>query len=883
MGFNAVADHIKKWKKSSNQHDIVATTTTTTTTTTPTATAPGSTNASTVTAATTHNPNNKKLRKPPSPPSKQYPPSPDSFLQGIGDYTFVKQIGQGKFSRVMLSTHCLTQKQVAVKIIDKRVHDYRVISRLVREISLMEALDHPNIVRLYETYETTDSMYLVMEYVEGYNLDEYLQQRGGKLPETEARDIFRQMAAAMDYCHSRWVVHRDLKAPNILLTKDFQVKIADFGLGNRYGRRRLKTICGSMLYYSPEIINGQGYTGPEVDCWCLGVSLYRMTVGEEPFNKANTVGDLRKDVTGGNFIIPSYLSAELKNTILKCMSVDRNKRSRVHLALRNDAWLFDNGKLPDVFTFGIASAASAAATAQTSTAASRDDEIARLKREKEQLMNQHLRDMEQEKTLKKAISRTIVCHPKNPSIYFTSVIPHSSKPEDTYTNSEKQRHLLFQKVNEMSHQIQLSPAQNAGSKSPIRHLLRKLKQPDSHIPHSSLGTLSISAADHSVVSAGNSTSNNSSNSSSNSSALLPQQRNPIRKTTSNMSLSQIYQRVAKDQVHYYTFQLTPQTAQHITTAGEEASVPAQQQDEAAMMLIIRGICDIMGITYHRDRSDRLICVMALSDYINEKPRSFYKLRRRDSKLISSSQSLYNDAYHSTAHDGSQASFSRSSAGLSDMNRSSQFVVGGSRFSKLKRMTSHLLSSIFPYHSSTLVVHDSRSVRYPPFPHINAAASNASRLNNTANRTYAGSQSSQQQSSPPHTTASDEDGQDKKSGVAVFAIDILSLSKDPHNRVAAIKLSKLEGSSKVFRIACGWITGVIGQNISPSQLTDQFNSTLMNCALNASADIPTAAAPATIVKKSLSQPRLLNNNRPKSIVTAAAPVVFNTSSVPNSPN
>lgn len=75
----------------------------------------------------------------------------------------------------------------------------------------MEALDHPNIVRLYETYETTDSMYLVMEYVEGYNLDEFLQQRGGKLPENQARDIFRQMAAAMDYCHSRWVVHRDLK------------------------------------------------------------------------------------------------------------------------------------------------------------------------------------------------------------------------------------------------------------------------------------------------------------------------------------------------------------------------------------------------------------------------------------------------------------------------------------------------------------------------------------------------------------------------------------------------------------------------------------------------------------------------------------------------
>lgn len=85
------------------------------------------------------------------------------------------------------------------------------MSRLVREISLMEVLDHPNIVRLYETYETTDSLYLVMEYVEGFNLDEYLQQKGGRLNEAEAKDIFRQMVAAMDYCHSKWVVHRDLK------------------------------------------------------------------------------------------------------------------------------------------------------------------------------------------------------------------------------------------------------------------------------------------------------------------------------------------------------------------------------------------------------------------------------------------------------------------------------------------------------------------------------------------------------------------------------------------------------------------------------------------------------------------------------------------------
>ncbi|KAG2232180.1 hypothetical protein INT48_004108 [Thamnidium elegans] len=800
MGFN-VADQFRKWKRNSTQRELPLE------------------NATIAVTADPSQPNKnvpKKLRK---PPVKQYPPSPDTYLNGIGDYTFVRQVGQGKFSRVMLSYHCLTRKQVAIKIIDKRVHDYRVMSRLVREISLMEVLDHPNIVRLYETYETTDSLYLVMEYVDGFNLDEFLAQKGGRLNETEAKDIFRQMVAAMDYCHSKW-------APNILLTKDFKVKIADFGLGNRFGRRRLKTICGnyikfytheekvenidtiigSMLYYSPEIINGQGYTGPEVDCWCLGVSLYRMTVGEEPFSRANTVGDLRKDVTAGQYVIPGYLSIGLRNTIKKCMSIDKHKRTRVHLALKDDPWLTENGTLADIFSYNTNSTT----TVMASVILSKDDELARLKKEKERLKFQHMRDMEEEKRSKKFIKRTIICHPKNPSIYFTSAVPHSAKPEDKYTNSETQRHLLFQKINEISHQIQLSSTQSAG-KSPIRHLLRKLKQPES-----------LNGNVNSLPNSSNANTSTASSSSSSGATLVPP-RTIVRKSASNMSLTQLYQRVAKDQVHYYTFHLSPQTAMQLTGIAK-SSIPLQQtqQDEYTMMLIIRGICDIMGITYHRDKNDHLICVMALSDYISEKPRSFYKLKRRDSKITTSNQSLSVQHNNNDGNTGSQASFSRSSAG--DMNRSSYF--GSSKFSKFKKMTSHVLSSIFPYHSSTLVAHDSRSVRYPPFPTLNP------------NRTGSSQSSQNSQTHQENNENNQDQAQDKKPGVAIFAIEIISLSKEAttQNRITAIKLVKIEGSSKVFRIACGWLTGVIGQNITPAQLSDNFNN-LTATIHGSSTDIP----------------------------------------------
>ena len=116
----------------------------------------------------------------------------------------------------------------------------------------MEMLDHENIVKLFETFETCDSLFLVMEFIPGTNLDEHLHQKGGALSEDEARHLFRQIIAAVYFCHNRWVVHRDLKTPNILVTPEGVVKLADFGLGNRFGLQRLKTICGmyaAAVYY----------------------------------------------------------------------------------------------------------------------------------------------------------------------------------------------------------------------------------------------------------------------------------------------------------------------------------------------------------------------------------------------------------------------------------------------------------------------------------------------------------------------------------------------------------------------------------------------------------------------------------------------------------
>ncbi|ORX56266.1 kinase-like protein [Hesseltinella vesiculosa] len=387
---------------------------------------------------------------PPKTPTPQAPPSPtkspssssksppklinhEGLLNGIGPYHFIKPLGNGKFSKVFLARHQETKSLYAIKIIDKLVHDFRVMSRLVREIHLMELLDHPNIVKLHETYETCDSLFIVMEYIQGQNLDEYLQQRGGALPEPEARHLFRQLVQAVHVCHRHWIVHRDLKTPNIMISDPTPsqpmpvLKLVDFGLGNRFGLQRLKTICGSMLYYSPEIISNQKYYGPEVDCWCLGIALFRMIAGFEPFAHAHTVGELKKDVCSCNFPMPSSIGPDLQKTIMKCLQVDRRKRMTVRLALQNDPWLTNYGAMPcPLLLSTVYDDLVQAQQSEGGELTAKDKE----RRTRRQLM----KTMEMEQPI---APRTLIYHPVNLSTYFTAILP-STSPDNAMaaTNSQ---------------------------------------------------------------------------------------------------------------------------------------------------------------------------------------------------------------------------------------------------------------------------------------------------------------------------------------------------------------------------------------------------------------------------------------------------------------
>ncbi|XP_072407303.1 serine/threonine-protein kinase MARK2 isoform X2 [Chiloscyllium punctatum] len=255
----------------------------------------------------------------------------------IGNYRLLKTIGKGNFAKVKLARHVLTGKEVAVKIIDKTQLNSSSLQKLFREVRIMKILNHPNIVKLFEVIETEKTLYLVMEYASGGEVFDYLVAHG-RMKEKEARAKFRQIVSAVQYCHQKCIVHRDLKAENLLLDGDMHIKIADFGFSNEFTLgNKLDTFCGSPPYAAPELFQGKKYDGPEVDVWSLGVILYTLVSGSLPFDGQN-LKELRERVLRGKYRIPFYMSTDCENLLKKFLVLNPAKRGSLEQIMK-DRWM----------------------------------------------------------------------------------------------------------------------------------------------------------------------------------------------------------------------------------------------------------------------------------------------------------------------------------------------------------------------------------------------------------------------------------------------------------------------------------------------------------------------------------------------------------------
>ncbi|GIY97635.1 hypothetical protein CEXT_208993 [Caerostris extrusa] len=254
----------------------------------------------------------------------------------IGRYRLLKTIGKGNFAKVKLAKHLPTGKEVAIKIIDKTQLNPSSLQKLF-EVRIMKILDHPNIVKLFQVIETEKTLYLVMEYASGGEVFDYLVAHG-RMKEKEARAKFRQIVSAVQYCHQKRIIHRDLKAENLLLDGEMNIKIADFGFSNEFvPGQKLDTFCGSPPYAAPELFQGKKYDGPEVDVWSLGVILYTLVSGSLPFDGAN-LKELRERVLRGKYRIPFYMSTDCENLLKKFLVLNPGKRASLE-AIMKDKWM----------------------------------------------------------------------------------------------------------------------------------------------------------------------------------------------------------------------------------------------------------------------------------------------------------------------------------------------------------------------------------------------------------------------------------------------------------------------------------------------------------------------------------------------------------------
>ncbi|XP_045493587.1 protein piccolo isoform X2 [Colias croceus] len=243
-------------------------------------------------------------------------------------FDIVRKLGQGTYGKVQLGINKKTGQEVAIKTIKKcKIETEADLVRIRREVQIMSSVRHPNIVHIYEVFENSEKMILVMEYCSGGELYDYLSQKK-VLEEDEARRLFRQIATAVYYCHIHKICHRDLKLENVLLDDTGSAKIADFGLSNVFKETSLlSTFCGSPLYASPEIVKGTPYIGPEVDCWSLGVLLYTLVYGAMPFDGSN-FKRLVRQISNGDYYEPKNPSTA-SPLIRDMLTVDPLKRADI--------------------------------------------------------------------------------------------------------------------------------------------------------------------------------------------------------------------------------------------------------------------------------------------------------------------------------------------------------------------------------------------------------------------------------------------------------------------------------------------------------------------------------------------------------------------------
>ena len=259
---------------------------------------------------------------------------PSMMPKMIQEYQVSKLLGEGGMGNVYLAEHQKLGRKVAIKMLHRRLSRNAALrERFKNEASTLAHLQHPNIVALYDYIENEDGLFLVMEYVDGHGLDEYINTVSGPIPQERAVTMFSQILDGFQYAHDQQVVHRDIKPSNVLVNKQGVPKIMDFGIAKILSADKSLTKTGmqmgTVLYMSPEQVKGEK-VDHRSDIYSLGITLFQMVTGQCPYSPDSTEFEVYNQIVNKPLPLPRQVypgvSPRLEQVILKATAKSTAQR-----------------------------------------------------------------------------------------------------------------------------------------------------------------------------------------------------------------------------------------------------------------------------------------------------------------------------------------------------------------------------------------------------------------------------------------------------------------------------------------------------------------------------------------------------------------------------
>ncbi len=273
-------------------------------------------------------------------------------------YKYISTLAKGSFGTVIKSLDLKTNKQVAVKIISKLNDAQEAINQLKKEVSVLKKTNHNNIVKLYDFYETSSEIYIIMEYIKGGTLKTYMKKNKENLNENTTKKIIFYLLNAINYLHKLKIIHSDIKPENIMFENEEDIstlKLIDFGLSSFNNKEN--EYCGTFLYMAPEILfNNKKLLTNEIDIWSVGIIMYQLLnknihpffnkfelKKNKIFHKKDFLLQNLKNYEKSNKLIfhnENYISRKAKNLLFNLLQIKSKNRIQSNLAL-NHIWFDD--------------------------------------------------------------------------------------------------------------------------------------------------------------------------------------------------------------------------------------------------------------------------------------------------------------------------------------------------------------------------------------------------------------------------------------------------------------------------------------------------------------------------------------------------------------